>query len=119
MMEDAIKYVREHLPREELLCQLAEECAELGKAALKMARIYRGVNPTPVTRAEAFQNLVEELADVSLCVEVLGLNTKEVMGNCDSICEEKSVRWMNRLKGSDGNGDKRVSESAEETGSAD
>lgn len=112
-MEDAIKYVREHLPREELLCQLAEECAELGKAALKMARIYRGVNPTPVTRAEAFQNLVEEMADVTLCMEVLGMNTPELLYNCGRIWEEKSVRWMNRLKGSDGNGNKGMVESAE------
>ncbi len=29
--------------------QLAEECSELAKAALKMARILRNENPTPVT----------------------------------------------------------------------
>ena len=111
-MEDTIKYVREKLPREDLLCQLAEECAELGKAALKLARVLRGVNPTPVTREEAFQNLVEEMADVTLCMEVLGLNTPELLYNCGRIWEEKSARWMNRLKEGGGNGDKRVSEPA-------
>lgn len=95
---DAIEYVRENLSQEELLCQLAEECAELSKAALKLRRIYAGVNPTPVTRAEAFQNLLEEIADVTLCVEVLGMNTPEVLYNCGRIWEEKSARWMNRLK---------------------
>ena len=116
---DAINYVRENIPREELLCQLAEECAELGKAALKLARVLRGVNPTPVTRAEAFDNLVEECADVTLCMEVLSLNTPELLENCGRIWEEKSARWMNRLKEGGGNGDKRVSEPAEEAGSAD
>lgn len=114
-MNNAIEYVREHLPREDLLCQLAEECAELGKAALKMARIYRGLNPTPVTRTEAFQNLVEEMADVTLCMEVLGLNTPELLMNCGRIWEEKSVRWMTRLEERGCDGDKRISESAEET----
>lgn len=30
--------------------QLAEEAAELAQAALKMARIIRGENPTPLTK---------------------------------------------------------------------
>ena len=95
---NAIEYVRENLSKEELLAQLAEECAELSKAALKLRRAYSGENPTPVTRPEAFQNLVEEVADVTLCIEVLGLNTHEALYNCGRIWEEKSVRWMNRLK---------------------
>ena len=33
-----------------MLEQLAEECTELAKAALKMARIIRKENPTPVLR---------------------------------------------------------------------
>lgn len=93
----AIEYIRQNLPKEELLAQLAEECAELGKAALKLRRAYSGVNPTPVTRAEAFSNLVEEVADVTLCLEVLYLNSEEVQYNCDRIWEEKAVRWKNRL----------------------
>lgn len=32
--------------------QLAEEATELDKAALKLARIYRGENPTPVTESQ-------------------------------------------------------------------
>ena len=42
----------------------AEECCELGHAALKLARVVRGENPTPVTMAEARENFLEELADV-------------------------------------------------------
>lgn len=44
--------------------QLAEECAELGKAALKVARIIRNENPTPVTIKEADASLLEEWTDV-------------------------------------------------------
>lgn len=111
---DALEYVRKHLSQEELLCQLAEECAELSKAALKLRRIYAGVNPTPVTRAEAFHNLVEEIADVTLCIEVLGLNTPEALYNCGRIWEEKSVRWMHRLQeAGDTNGNEGISKSAE------
>lgn len=44
--------------------QLAEECAELGKAALKLARILRNENPTPVTRKGAEADLLEEWTDV-------------------------------------------------------
>ena len=40
-----------------MLEQLAEECTELAKAALKMARIIRKENPTPVTEKDAIANI--------------------------------------------------------------
>ena len=51
-----------------MLEQLAEESAELAQAALKVARILRGDNPTPVTLKEAEEHLVEEYTDVYQCV---------------------------------------------------
>ena len=51
--------------------QLAEECTELAHAALKMARIIRGENPTPATRNEARKALNEEAGDVLNCIEIL------------------------------------------------
>ena len=98
MYVDAIEYVRKTLSKEEQLAQLAEECAELGKAALKLRRVYDGRNPTPVTRPEAFNNLVEEIADVTLCMEVLGMNTAEVLYNCAKIRLEKAARWKKRIQ---------------------
>lgn len=53
------------LPEEEILAQMAEECVEASKAALKLRRVRCGVNPTPVSEKDAFENLVEELADIS------------------------------------------------------
>ena len=45
--------------------QLAEECNELGKAALKLARVLRGENPTPVTEEAARAKVIEEFTDVA------------------------------------------------------
>lgn len=53
--------------------QLAEECTELAKAALKMARVIRGENPTPKTMKEVEKDLIEEVTDVSICASELKL----------------------------------------------
>lgn len=50
-----------------MLEQLAEEAAELSQAALKLARVLRGENPTLVTRREARKHLMEEYTDVFQC----------------------------------------------------
>lgn len=62
-----------------ILEQLAEECAELTQAALKLTRLYRGENPTRKTEAECVKALNEEAADVLMCLNALQ----------DVICEEK------------------------------
>ena len=49
--------------------QLAEESTELAKASLKLARIVRAENPTPVDYDTAFRSLLEELGDVRVCVK--------------------------------------------------
>ncbi len=63
-----------------MLEQLAEECTELAKAALKLARIERKENPTPVTEQEARENLEEEYTDVLQCGNELALwpNLKQI-----------------------------------------
>ena len=45
--------IMEEIGEAAVLEQLAEECTELAKASLKLARILREENPTPVTRDEA------------------------------------------------------------------
>lgn len=57
--------------------QLAEECTELAKAALKMARIIRNENPTPVTEEEAIANIREEYTDVVQCAGELSLTVDD------------------------------------------
>lgn len=70
-----IKKIVDYIGYPAMLEQLAEECAELGKAALKLARIVRKENPTPVTKEEALKNLREEYTDVVQCAGELGLTT--------------------------------------------
>ena len=56
-MSEIDEKIKRHLPEEELLLQLAEECAELSQAALKLRRALTGINPTPITEDEARENL--------------------------------------------------------------
>ena len=90
-------YIRERLQDAELLAQLAEETTELGKAALKLRRVIDGKNPTPVSMAEAFDNFDEEIADVLLCLEILGYGLKE-LGLYKAIIDGKRERWVRRLQ---------------------
>lgn len=69
-----LNHIIETLGTEELLAQLAEEAAELGKAALKLRRALDGKNPTPVSPSEALRNVREEMADVLLCSISVGLD---------------------------------------------
>lgn len=76
--------------------QLAEEAAELSQAALKLARIIRAENPTPVCYCQAVDALKEEVGDVRLCLNVLSdaftLDTLEIE-------QAKHNRWLDRLAG--------------------
>ena len=89
--------IKQHIPQDELLAQLAEECAELSQAALKLRRALTGINPTPVTAEEARKNLVEETADV---YNVLGLllDAEDNAEIYDIIWRTKA-RWVKRLEG--------------------
>lgn len=64
--------IMEEIGEAAVLEQLAEECTELAQAALKLARILREENPTPVTREEARAALQEEKGDVMVCLYVHG-----------------------------------------------
>ena len=72
--------------------QLAEECTELAKAALKMARIIRKENPTPVTEKEAIDNIQEEYTDVVQCAGELSLTVDEEQ------MARKHERWEKRVR---------------------
>lgn len=90
-------FIREKLGGSELLAQLAEETAELNKAALKLRRVMDGKNPTPVTLVAAFENFEEEIADVLLCLDVMGYDLKE-LSRYKAIMDGKRERWVRRLQ---------------------
>lgn len=93
--------VKDYLTQDELLCQLAEESAELAQAALKERRALEDDNPTPVSYTDAHANLLEEVADVYVSLgELLSLEDWERVAR---IREEKENRWMQRLEERDNN----------------
>lgn len=79
----------------EMLTQLAEEAAELSKAALKYRRALTGDNPTPVTPEEALENLYEEISDLNMVIEFAGI--REPIGKQMQRWSFKSKRWKGRL----------------------
>lgn len=83
-------YMRDRIGDAAMYEQLAEECAELGQAALKMARVLRKENPTPVTAAEANNAIIEEFNDVVLCAIELGYHSSP------TIARYKEQRFKQR-----------------------
>lgn len=81
----------------ELLCQLAEEAAELAQAALKLRRAIDGRNPTPKTIEQCRYELIEEIADCDLIMNYLGLNDPEALGKRYEIMCFKENRWSDRI----------------------
>ncbi len=68
-------HIMDYIGEPAMLEMAAEECVELSHALLKLSRIERKENPTPVTREEAFKNIREEWTDVFLCcADELGLS---------------------------------------------
>lgn len=94
-----VRRLRELLPVEAQLAQLAEEAAELSHAALKYRRAITGTNPTPATEDEALENLVEEISDVFQCIDVVGVfRGVEWYGRMLEIQSEKYDRWISRIE---------------------
>ena len=88
--------IADKLGKEEILCQLSEECSELIQACLKYRRTMKGL--TPKTEDEIRENLFEELADVLLNIQqVMYLSSdKEVEKSIKSIQSYKTNRWWRR-----------------------
>ena len=95
--KEKIYEIADKLGKEEILCQLSEECAELIQACLKYRRATKGL--TPKTEDETRIDLFEELGDVLLNIEqIMYLFEKE--GDVRKVVESnqsyKSNRWWRR-----------------------
>lgn len=78
---------------------LAEECVELAHAALKLARAERKENPTPTTVAACQAKMIEEMADVRICLdEVQTLDWFDPEDLVDAEIRKKD-RMAKRMKG--------------------
>lgn len=87
--------VKDFLPTWELLAQLAEECCELGQAALKLRRVLDDVNPTRATFNEALASFLEEWADVRLVMMQLNIVDEGVVY---ANMQYKYNRWVTHLR---------------------
>ena len=100
-MTKQYKFIAEHITEEDILCQIAEEAAELAHAAMKLRRAKSGTNPTPVDSATAIYNILEEFADVYVARRVFQIKCTDLVA-CqpiiDSITDTKTERWIKRLK---------------------
>jgi NTP pyrophosphatase (non-canonical NTP hydrolase) len=91
LANECSKEIKQKVSEAALYEQLAEECVELAHAALKLARIKRGENPTPVSAKEAMDAVMEEYTDLRLVAYVLE------MGWDVEVFEQKLLRWHKRL----------------------
>ena len=87
----------EELCLRDLLEATAEEAGELIQACMKLIRTQYGNNMTPVTKEQALANLVEEIADLGLCITTvrhsLGVSKQQI----SEIQGVKYPRWCKRL----------------------
>lgn len=90
---ELIEYITTHTNELDLLVAIAEEAAELNKAALKLARARKYVNhPTPLSSDQAFKDLIEEYTDVKLCADALAIDVDP------NLLGKKTLRWAKRLE---------------------
>lgn len=101
MMKDIYEEVGEPAALE----LVAEEAAELAQACLKLSRILKGENPTPVPEVLAAEKVMEEAADVQTALSVLSSAQWYDEDKVMYIQWKKSERWKERLrKREEGNG---------------
>lgn len=81
------------LPTDQRLINLAEECAECTQAALKLYRAMHG--DTPVSMMDAREHLIEEIADVSVCMTALG--DMAPLSDVGEVITQKAARWEERI----------------------
>ena len=96
-----LEYIAANLSEEDILCQIAEEAAELAQAALKLRRAITQTNPTPVTVEKAVGNLVEEYGDSVGAMTAYYMKHGMIDRKVADILEQnnpKYNRWAQRIK---------------------
>lgn len=75
----------------------AEECTEMAQACLKMARHLRNENPTFKSLTTINDNLIEEIADVEICINELKMASIVDEALIKKKMVEKEARAKKRL----------------------
>lgn len=96
-----LEYIIANLSDEGILCQIAEEAAELAQAALKLRRAITGTNPTPVSARKAAEDLMEEYGDTAVAYVAYSIKHDLIDRKYVDILEmsnTKYSRWAQRIK---------------------
>ena len=96
-----LEYIAENLSDEDILCQIAEEAAELAQAALKLRRAITQTNPTPVTIEKAVDDLFEEYGDTDVAFSAYLVKHNVIDRKGIDVIEQsnpKYSRWAQRIK---------------------
>lgn len=96
-----LEYIAANLSEDDILCQIAEEAAELAQAALKLRRAISRTNPTPVTVGNAVDDLFEEYGDTVGAFRVWAKKNNldnEIYETSNENIESKYDRWAERIK---------------------
>ena len=96
-MENRFNEIIEKYGKEYALCQMAEECCELAIAALKLIRTWN--KTTPMREDEAYERLVEEIADVLVMMYMVRCELLDDEQNAcvSDIWDTKENRMYERL----------------------
>jgi NTP pyrophosphatase (non-canonical NTP hydrolase) len=91
--------IQKYLPPDEILAHLAEEAAELSKAALKLRRSENNVDPTPKSHSECLEDMREEFGDVLNCLDAyFGEDGAEHFAeSCRNKRSLKKSLWLSKL----------------------
>jgi hypothetical protein len=98
-----MKTIIEAIGEASALEQLAEECAELAQASLKLARKIRSENPTPKSKDQCVADILEEIADVQEAIHVMEGSSWYDGKKIDDLITTKDARWHQRLKDAEKN----------------
>ena len=94
-----IKTIKFKGSKYEVTERLAKYCCKLAKAVIKLRRATtEGASPTPVTKEEAEEKIIEALTIIKSCIDHVG-----DYWDCDkvnNIYEEKADRCIERMKNS-------------------
>ena len=96
-----LEYIAENLSDEDILCQLAEEAAELAQAALKLRRAITQTNPTPVTIEKAVDDLFEEYGDTDVAFSAYLVKHNVIDRKGIDVIEQSTTKynsWAQRIK---------------------
>lgn len=91
VLSGKFKFIAEHYGDRIIEQQLIEEMSELTKAILKKWRVNGEGMETSATKEDVEQNLYEELADVSVCLQEL-----IYLYHCSGIVNEVRIAKANR-----------------------